>query len=333
MEAIVTGDAPTFRGVFLMGTCVPRSAEVPMRSYVLSFVVGGSLAVIAIPSRVPGFRQSARVEPVPSSTSIEREVERIRAHFDSVLVELEAGNVAGLTGEQRSRRASMIMTLRAYRDRGEFPRNYDFPGAATPYFVDRRTGVLCAVAHLLQSTGRRDIVDRVAATNNNAWVSELSGDVELDAWLTRQGLTLAEAARIQVPYEQSNSGPYVWSTFAGTGVSSLASAVNLTANRSGRAGIVTFVGAVGGLGTIALGIAGVKQEAPAIASAVNIVAGGLALVTSIQSQRRLESMVTLRRESERQAQQAVTRKVQTSLTPLLSVGDQPSAGIAVQVRF
>ena len=303
-----------------------------MRSLVLSLLVGGSLAVIAVPSRAPSFRQVTRVAPT-TARSAERETERIRAHFDSVLVELGERSVGGLTTEQRARRATVIATLRAYRDRGAFPRNYDFPGEATPYFVDRKTGVLCAVAYLLESTGRRDIVDRVAAANNNVWVGELAADAELDEWLREHGLTLKEAARIQVPYEQSNSGPYLMSTLAGVGVSSVASVINLTANRSGRAGIVSFVGGVGGLGAIALGIAGVKQEVPAMASSLNVMAGGLALITSIQSQRRYESAVKRGREAERQKQQAVLRDVQTSVTPLLSVGAQSSAGLAVQVRF
>ena len=233
-----------------------------MRAFVLSLLVGGSLAVIAVPSRAPSFRQVTRVAPT-TAWSAERETARIRAHFDSVLAELGERSVGGLTSEQRARRATVIAMLRAYRDRGAFPRNYDFPGEATPYFVDRETGVLCAVAHLLESTGRRDIVDRVAAANNNVWVGELAEDAELEGWLREHGLTLEEAARIQVPYEQDNSAPY----------------------------------------------------------------------PSIQSQRRYESAAKLRREAERQKQQAALRDVQTSVTPLLSVGAQPSAGLAVQVQF
>src|SRR5512140_2947998 len=81
------------------------------------------------------------------------EVHRIRVHFDSVLAGLGRRDLSGLSTEQRSRRASLMTTLRAYQARGVFPHNYDFPGRATPYFVDRKTGTLCAVAHLLASTG------------------------------------------------------------------------------------------------------------------------------------------------------------------------------------
>src|SRR5213075_961843 len=106
---------------------------------------------------------------------------------------------------QLARRAAAISTLRGYRNRGVFPHNYDFPGQAVPYFVDRKTGTLCAVAHLLASTGHRDIVDRVSKTDNNILVPQLAGDSAFSAWLSDNGLTLEEAAHIQVPYAQPTS--------------------------------------------------------------------------------------------------------------------------------
>jgi hypothetical protein len=128
------------------------------------------------------------------------EVRRIRAHFDSVLAELDRRELGGLTREQRNRRVSLVAELRRYRDLGVFPHNYDFPDAPTPYFVDRKTGTLCAVANLLAATGRRDIVDRVAQSNNNVWVDDLAADTAFNRWLDANGLTLQEAVRIQVPY-------------------------------------------------------------------------------------------------------------------------------------
>jgi hypothetical protein len=118
------------------------------------------------------------------------EVRRIRTHFDSVLTELTARDVHALSGNQIARRRALLTTVRAYRERGVFPHNYDFPGQAVPYFVDRKTGTLCAVAHLLESTGRRDIVDRVARANNNVWVAQLAGDSAFTNWLDANGITL-----------------------------------------------------------------------------------------------------------------------------------------------
>lgn len=84
------------------------------------------------------------------------EVSRVRSHFDSVLSEL-------------------VAALRAYRDRGVFPHNYDFPLRETPHFVDRKTGTLCVLTHLLALSGRDDIVRRVVRANNNVWVPQLAG--------------------------------------------------------------------------------------------------------------------------------------------------------------
>jgi hypothetical protein len=134
-----------------------------------------------------------------SSRAEAREVARIRSHFDSVLVELGNADVSRLDASQRAHRSTLVATLRGYRARGVFPHNYDF-AAPTPYFIDRKTGTLCAVAFLMESTGRRAMVNRIAAADNNVWVAALEGDREVASWLSQNGLTLAEAARIQVPY-------------------------------------------------------------------------------------------------------------------------------------
>jgi hypothetical protein len=127
------------------------------------------------------------------------EVARLRAHFDSVDAELRARDVSALSPAQRAARARHVALLRAYRDRGVFPRNTDFPGRRVAYFVDR-DGVACAVGALLLADGRGDIVDRVRRVDNHVLVPALAGDTALRAWLDGVGLTLAEAARIQPTY-------------------------------------------------------------------------------------------------------------------------------------
>lgn len=141
-----------------------------------------------------------RIAPPTDAGFERREVARIRRHFDGALDLLAARDLSTLTPAQRAGRAALATRLRAYRDQGVFPHNYDFPGEAVPYFVDRRTGTRCAVAHLMESTGRGDMVARVAAMDNNIRVMELAGDAEFRAWLEENGLTIEEAARIQVPY-------------------------------------------------------------------------------------------------------------------------------------
>lgn len=69
-----------------------------------------------------------------------------------------------------------------------------------PFFRDGR-GALCAMAYLIQRSGRRDLVDRIALTRNNAFIAELADDPELRVWLDSVGLSAAEAARVQPTYQ------------------------------------------------------------------------------------------------------------------------------------
>jgi hypothetical protein len=128
------------------------------------------------------------------------EVARLRAHFDSVDAELRLSTALPLTPAQRTVRTPLIGWLREYRAAGRFPRNDRSPDRAMPFFRDSR-GVLCAMAYLIDRSGRRDLVDRVASTRNNAFIRELAGDPELRTWLDSLGLSVAEAARIQPSYE------------------------------------------------------------------------------------------------------------------------------------
>ena len=209
------------------------------------------------------------------------EVARIRAHFDSVERELLARDVASLAPAQRANRARNLRTLAAYRDRGEFPRNRDFPGALVPYFVDE-TGVLCAVAHLLATSGRRDIVDRVAAANNNVWVGDLAADTAFTAWLDAQGLTLAEAARIQMPYmgpppegEQATATANGVNTAASVAVAALGVTSMLLDAPAGtrRSAWRTALGLAAGAGGLAL--AATRRDATGAPLAVGVATGAV----------------------------------------------------------
>ena len=258
------------------------------------------------------------------------EVARIRAHFDSVLAELPRRDVSALATEQRARRSVLLGTLRAYRDAGAFPRNYDFPGEAVPYFVDRGTGVLCAVAHLMASTGRRDIVDRVAAANNNVWVSELAGDTAFTRWLDDHGLTVAEAARIQVPYFEEGPPPSgdrarapssaaAWA-LGGAAVASLWTA---RANTDGRSRLGSALGIIAGTTAMGMGAASLDGErnAPAIGAA-SLLAGATSAWLSTRGIMRHRQAVATKREAER-----------ATVAPLLPVDGKSGAGVSVTLRF
>jgi hypothetical protein len=186
-----------------------------------------------------------------------RERVRIQAHFDSVLRALPTRDLSALNPSQRANRAALIRTLRAYRDAGRFPHNYDRAGVV-PTFIDPRTDVRCAVGHLVESTGRGDIVRRVAAGDNHVYVVQLSADTAFRHWLTDNGLTLAEAAWIQMPYmrgpiEVDPRKPYVGN---GPAVALAAGSVGLTAwnlvrNRHAERRVFSIGGvAVGAAGII-----------------------------------------------------------------------------------
>lgn len=127
------------------------------------------------------------------------EVARLRAHFDSVDIELRTRDVSHLSLEQRASRMKLIGWLREYRDAGRFPQNDRFRDRLVPFFRDSR-GALCAMAYLVDRSGRGDIVDHIAKSRNNAYIRNLTDDREIVAWLDASGLSVGEAARIQPEY-------------------------------------------------------------------------------------------------------------------------------------
>ena len=250
------------------------------------------------------------------------EVRRIRAHFDSVLVELDAHTPASLTAAQRASRGKLAAELERYRDAGVFPHNYDFPDRPTPYFVDRKTGALCAVANLLAFSGRRDIVDRVAASNNNVWVAQLAGDTAFTAWLDRSGITLEEAARIQVPYVQTTSSAEVARNAAFIVVAPVAVATafvtgvwNASGNADGHRTKVSKFGVVAGLGTAAAGALMLAKSNQTDAfykvGAAAAVVGGASFGLATRSMLRHSAKVS----------------------PVVTAGNHPSAGIALSLNY
>lgn len=288
-----------------------------------------ALAAIAAVAVRPG-----RIEGAASDEGRPVEVARIRAHFDSVLVELAARDAAALSTAQRARRASLVATLAAYRDRGLFPRNYDFPGQAVPYFVDPRTGVLCAVAHLLESTGRRDVVDRVSRGENNVWVTQLATDTAFTGWLSANGLTLAEAARIQVPYvqptsraEEARNAAFLSVAPFAIGGAAVTSLMNALGNADGHRTGVSRLGLGSGILTAAMGIALVGKDGIAPAVGMSAIAiGGTSIALSTRSIRRNNAIVSAR---EAARDRAVAAAVQPTMDAAHGVGTR----LAVTVQF
>ncbi len=133
---------------------------------------------------------------------------RWRAHYAAVERELSSSSPIGLDDRQCAARERALLALATYRQRGDFTRQDGFPGALVPQFVDRE-GRRCAVAELLHESGRDDLVERVRRERNQAWIADLATDEELLSWLASNGLTLAEAARIQTPADYGGAGDTV----------------------------------------------------------------------------------------------------------------------------
>jgi hypothetical protein len=307
----------------------------------ISFV---SLSPIVALTVVLLTNSAARLLPLPTTATAASaqtvEVRRIRAHFDSVLTELPARDLSTLTRAQRMHRAELLVTLRAYRDAGAFPHNYDFRGQPTPYFVDRKTGVLCAVAHLLASTGRRDIVDRVAAADNNVYVAELASDSAFANWLAEHGLTLAEAARIQVPYmgdptpivivpERDNGPALSIASALAVGGSMATSLWNTRGNADGHRRLSHIAGYAVSAASLGLGLAAASDRTVSRAIApVSVLAGTVSACFATRG--------LLRHTAYRSAQRDAARLQHVSratVSPIVPVSGVSGAGMAVRITF
>jgi hypothetical protein len=207
---------------------------------------------------VPVLVLAAR-SPVPWSSPAAAETARIRAHLAAVERDLRAKDVSAQPLGARVARSHNLDVLHEYWVRGVFPRNTSVPGARVPFFVDRY-GTRCAMASLIEQSGRGDLVARVAATNNNARIRDLKADPELVAWLRENGLTAGEAALIQPSYGGPPPSPPPDASVASagykttTGVSVGTSAVTLVLNAA-RTGVSPKLSGVLGIASGAMGLA------------------------------------------------------------------------------
>lgn len=97
-------------------------------------------------------------------------------------------------GEQRER---MIGRLHEYWTRGEFVQNPDPKGGPGNFILDNR-GKPCPLASIIIESGRRDLVEEAARTNNNVKIVDLRDGPVID-WILSSGLTQEECILIQRP--------------------------------------------------------------------------------------------------------------------------------------
>ncbi len=297
-----------------------------MRLHVLIFTAAGILAgTLALSGAARDVSRTGHESPAGL-----REEMRLRAHFDSVDAELRDRSTVQLSANQRAARTTLIGWLREYRDAGEFPRNDRFQHAM-PFFRDS-DGVLCAMAYLIDRSGRGDLVDRVASTRNNAFIAELAHDPELRGWLDSVGLAANEAARIQPTYDgepgviddQEVSTGYAATSVVVSGASLTTLGLNLfnPSRSTGTAGIIAgSVGAIAG----AVNLDG-SNETQTVAAA-NIIIGGAAIAAGVYrllNSRPAGSVDELSRQSEGSPE----------ISPLvIPTSDGPRIGLAMNASF
>ena len=256
---------------------------------------------------------------------------------------LQAREVSDLRPDQRRARARLIRWLREYRERGRFPRNHDFPDRRMPYFVDRH-GTLCAVAYLIARSGRPDLVARIAATRNNAFVRELADDPQLTAWLESVGLIAAEAARIQPKYEfqpPPDEGSLTPEYTTGTLMTSALSGAALTLNiaDAGEARPAWWHGAFGllagalspDLGILKLDADGTAQFVGILNTALGAVTAGLGIRTLLSSESRAEEAAAGVHSSTRQGPSDHT--VSFEIRPSAWPGRATGLAVGLGLRF
>jgi hypothetical protein len=238
--------------------------------------------------------------PHAMDAAVDADAERARtaAHLERVELELRARDVSQLSDARRAARARHLDVLRDYRLAGIFPRNHDFPATREPYFMDAH-GTLCAMAYLIARSGRQDLVERVAASRNNARIAELASDAELVAWLDTAGLTPEEAGMIQPMYgwqpapepdPHAVSDGYAIGTAAATGLGIVSGIWNVQVRHAptraaGVFGIASGAAALG-LGAAHIGSSGETQKYAIWNVAVGTVATTLGVRTLLAARDR-----------------------------------------------
>jgi hypothetical protein len=151
-----------------------------------------SLAVIAF------IATSELVRPPSAEEVVALDHVRIYTHLTDVERELRARDVSDLPLTAQAARGRALDRLKEYREAGVYPRNHGHPAERVPYFVDS-DGRACAMAHLIRESGAVALAAKIAAHENNARIDRMR--THLAGWLLDNGLTAAEAQRIQPTYE------------------------------------------------------------------------------------------------------------------------------------
>jgi hypothetical protein len=289
----------------------------------------GILAAGVLAARLGTYSDGAN--NVPHASHIALEQVRLRAHFDSVLVELRARDVADLTVNQRAARSELTTWLAEYRDAERFPLNDRYSDSLTD--SHSRGGLRDGVP--IERSGRTDIVDRVASTRNLTHVRELTNDSALVAWLDSVGFDVQEAARVQPTYgtpesRRNVSREYAVASMVVSGASLATATWNLVEpNRAvGLLGVIT-----GGFtmiaGLIPLNVDATSTDGDRAVGSINVVTGGGAVIAGIYAliKRRSPSPTSSPSPERRAASWGI------ALDPIRSASGERSVRVGLVGRF
>jgi hypothetical protein len=108
---------------------------------------------------------------------------------------MAAAERASVRAQLAAHRVQQIVRLEAYASAGRFPHNY----RATEAHVFRdEAGRLCAVANLVHTDGRDDLVEATVREHNDLAIADVKEGAMLE-WVVASGLTQEELARVQLP--------------------------------------------------------------------------------------------------------------------------------------
>jgi HEAT repeat protein len=154
-----------------------------------------------------------------------------QARLRSVVAELRARDVSGLTAEKRTARTRAIDLLAEYAERGRFTVHHMAWPRSEPLFIDE-FGTRCALASVLDGFGEDAVVERLAFDCNDAYLAEIPDDPDVARVLDELGLTVDEAAYIQGPGERSQTS----AAFVGGGAGGPVTVPEAAARSSERSG-------------------------------------------------------------------------------------------------
>jgi hypothetical protein len=155
-------------------------------------------------------------------------------------------------------------------------------------------------------------------------------------WLDAHGITLSEAARIQVPYwdpgtpaEQARNTAFGIAAPVALGTAMIATATNLIGNRDGRHPVFSLLGLVGGAASVAVGARLMNNtDFPSALGRTSAAIGGISMGVS------LHALVNRHRSVVAQKEAAARRTVvRATIAPLVARDGLAGAAVALAVRF